>query len=77
MARMALIEAAAADDRNFVKKGVSWALRAIGGRKSPGLRSAARALAERLAASPERSARWVGRDAGKAFAKADEGGKAG
>ena len=35
-----LIEAGAADDRNFVKKGVSWALRHIGHR-SPALHAAA------------------------------------
>jgi 3-methyladenine DNA glycosylase AlkD len=70
--RMPLIEAAAPDDRNFVKKGVSWALRGIGGRKSPALRTAARALADRLAGSPDKSAKWVGRDAQKAFAKADQ-----
>ena len=35
LARLPLIEAAATDERNFVKKGVSWALRSIGGRKSP------------------------------------------
>lgn len=68
--RFPLIEAAAMDQRNFVKKGVSWALRAIGGRKSPALRTAARKLADRLAASPEKAARWIGRDAQKAFAKA-------
>jgi 3-methyladenine DNA glycosylase AlkD len=69
--RLPLIEAAATDERNFVKKGVSWALRSIGGRKSPALRAAARALADRLAASSDNSARWVGRDAQKAFQKAD------
>jgi 3-methyladenine DNA glycosylase AlkD len=68
--RLPLIESASNDERNFVKKGVSWALRAIGGRKSPPLRQAARELAARLAASPTRSARWVGKDAQKAFAKA-------
>lgn len=56
-----VIEAGATDDRNFVKKGVSWALRGIGGR-SHQLNSAARSLAERLAKSPERGARWVGKD---------------
>ena len=57
-----LIESAATDDRNFVKKGVSWALRAVGMR-SANLRAAATKLAERLAASPVASARWVGKDA--------------
>jgi 3-methyladenine DNA glycosylase AlkD len=71
--RLGLIEAAATDERNFVKKGVSWALRAIGGKKSPALRAAARQLADRLAASADKSAGWIGRDAQKAFAKADKG----
>jgi len=71
LSRLPLIEAAATDQRNFVKKGVSWALRAIGTRKSPPLRAAARDLAARLAASPDKSARWVGKDAQKAFARAD------
>jgi 3-methyladenine DNA glycosylase AlkD len=69
--RLPLIEAAATDGRNFVRKGVSWALRAIGGKRSPALRQAARELAARLAASPDKAARWIGRDGSKAFAKAD------
>jgi len=72
---LALIEACATDERNFVRKGVNWALRAIGGKKNPRLRSEARALAGRLAASSDRTARWNGKDALRAFAKAD-GGKA-
>src|SRR5687768_12488566 len=69
LSRLALIEDAASDDRNFVKKGVSWALRAIGGRKSPALRAAAREVAQKLAASTNKSARWVGKDAVRAFEK--------
>jgi len=57
-----LVEREAADDRNFVKKGVNWALRAIGER-SPALLAAALAVAQRLAASPEAAPRWVGKDA--------------
>jgi 3-methyladenine DNA glycosylase AlkD len=57
-----LIEAAATDDRNFVKKGVSWALRAVGGRKFA-LHAPAVALAERLIESDSPVARWIGRDA--------------
>jgi 3-methyladenine DNA glycosylase AlkD len=57
-----LIEAAARDERNFVKKSVSWALRAVGGR-SAGLRRAAVKVARRLAASSDPPSRWVGRDA--------------
>lgn len=60
--RLALVEAAASDPRNFVKKGVSWALRGIGTR-SVALRTASIALAERLAASPDPTTRWVGKDA--------------
>jgi 3-methyladenine DNA glycosylase AlkD len=60
--RLALIEAAAGDDRNFVKKGVSWALRGIGTR-SVALRAASIALAERLAASTDPTERWLGKDA--------------
>jgi len=68
---LALIEACATDERNFVKKGVNWALRAIGGKRSPRLRAEARAVAERLAVSSDRTARWNGKDALRAFAKVD------
>ena len=57
-----LIEQAATDDRNFVKKGVSWALRGIGHRNQA-LRHSAMALSERLAASHDSTARWIGKDA--------------
>ena len=57
-----LIEEAADDDRNFVKKGVNWALRRIGTR-NPALHAAAMHTATRLASSPQPSARWNGKDA--------------
>jgi 3-methyladenine DNA glycosylase AlkD len=57
-----LIERAAADERNFVKKGVSWALRSVG-RRNPALHAEAVEVARRLAASTEAAARWVGKDA--------------
>ena len=57
-----LIEAGARDERNFVKKGVSWALRRIGTRNLP-LNGAATALAARLAKSEHPASRWVGSDA--------------
>jgi 3-methyladenine DNA glycosylase AlkD len=57
-----LVERAATDDRNFVKKDVSWALRLIG-RRNLELNEAALAVAQRLAASPKAAARWVGKDA--------------
>jgi 3-methyladenine DNA glycosylase AlkD len=56
-----LIEAAASDDRNFVKKGVSWALRGIGHR-NPTLRKAAIRKAKELLKSADTTARWIGRD---------------
>src|SRR4029079_3842133 len=46
-----LIEAAASDDRNFVKKGVNWALRAIGERSTVA-NAAAVTLAERARPLP-------------------------
>ena len=59
---LALIEREASDERNFVKKGVSWALRAVG-RRSRALNLAAVQVARRLAESPDPHARWVGKDA--------------
>jgi len=56
-----LIERAATDDRNFVKKGVSWALRRIGTRNAT-LKAAALELARRLADLPDPASRWVGKD---------------
>lgn len=64
-----LIEAAGTDERNFVKKGVSWALRAIGGRNAE-LKSAAVALARRLSSAADSTSRWVGKDALRALKKA-------
>jgi 3-methyladenine DNA glycosylase AlkD len=62
LAWLPIIEKGAHDERNFVKKGVSWALRVVG-RRSQGLHAAAVEVARRLAASPEAGARWVGKDA--------------
>ena len=59
-----LIEAHAGDSRNFVKKAVNWALRQIG-KRSVGLHGPALGLAEKLAASDDRTARWIGKDAVK------------
>ena len=64
VASLPLIERAASDERNFVMKGVSWALRAIG-RRNVVLNAAAVMVAKRLSASPEAAARWVGKGAVK------------
>jgi 3-methyladenine DNA glycosylase AlkD len=68
MRSLDLIERAATDNRNFVKKAVSWALRRIGGR-SAALNRASVALARRLAESPDPSARWLGKDALRDFSR--------
>ncbi len=59
-----LVERHATDPRNFVRKSVNWALRQIG-KHSQALHRPALALAGRLAASGDKSARWIGRDAVK------------
>ena len=64
-----LIERAATDDRNFVKKGVSWALRRTG-RRNAVLHAAALKLAQRLSESSNAAARWIGRDAVRDLTKA-------
>jgi 3-methyladenine DNA glycosylase AlkD len=60
----ALMRREAADERNFVKKAVNWALREIGKRKDL---AEATALAEELAGMESSSARWIGRDALREF----------
>lgn len=62
LASLELVERASKDDRNFVKKGVNWALRSIG-RRNDSLRSAAVVLSRRLAESTDAPARWIGKDA--------------
>lgn len=64
--RLALIERASTDPRNFVRKAVNWALRGIGTRNAACC-LAATETAERLAASSDRTARWIGKDALKAL----------
>ncbi len=71
LAFLPIIERHATDGRNFVKKAVNWALRQIG-KRSMVLHAPALALAERLAASPDRTARWIGRDAVKELTDAKQ-----
>jgi 3-methyladenine DNA glycosylase AlkD len=56
-----LIRRAATDDRNEVKKGVSWALRQIG-KRNRALHAAAIDEAERILLLGTPSARWIARD---------------
>ena len=62
MKGLALIEREACDERNFVKKAVNMALRAIG-KRNAALNTAAVTVARRLADSTDTTARWVGKDA--------------
>jgi 3-methyladenine DNA glycosylase AlkD len=62
LAWLPLVQHHSADGRNFVRKAVNWALRNIGKRNRQ-CHQTALALAERLSASTDRSARWIGRDA--------------
>lgn len=68
LALLPLIEKGARDERNFVKKSVNWALRAIG-QRNRALNAAALKVARRLALSEEPSCRWVGKDALRQMAR--------
>jgi len=50
------------DDRNFVKKGVNWALRQIG-KRSPGLNRKAIEVAHQIKNQGTTSAKWIAKDA--------------
>lgn len=64
-----LVERAAADERDMVKKGASMALRAIG-KRNAALNAAAVEVAGRMAASQHAAARWVGKTAYKELTSA-------
>jgi 3-methyladenine DNA glycosylase AlkD len=55
------IREASTDDRTYVKKAVSWALRSIG-KRSPGLNAEAIRTAEQIGRTDARSGRWIARD---------------
>jgi 3-methyladenine DNA glycosylase AlkD len=59
---LALIELAATDERNFVKKAVDMALRATG-KRNRALNAAAVDVARRLATSSDATAKWIGKHA--------------
>jgi 3-methyladenine DNA glycosylase AlkD len=56
-----LIKQGAEDERNFVKKAVSWALRNIG-KRNPALHEAAMRTARELQRKGSKTARWVAAD---------------
>lgn len=57
-----LIQRAAGDERNFVKKAVNWALRQIG-KRNRRLNRAAIAMGREIQAIDSRAARWISSDA--------------
>ena len=57
-----VIEGAACDERNFVKKAVNWALRQIG-KRSRGLNRLAVESGRRIQSLDSRAARWIAADA--------------
>ncbi|WP_378950585.1 DNA alkylation repair protein [Mesorhizobium sp. ANAO-SY3R2] len=59
---LALVEVHSTDDRNFVRKAINWALRQVG-KRSTALHLHALNLATKLAASTDKTARWIGKDA--------------
>ncbi len=59
---LAAVVREADDGRNFVRKGVNWALRQIG-KRNASLHAAALRTCRRLVDRPEASARWIGHDA--------------
>jgi 3-methyladenine DNA glycosylase AlkD len=60
-----LCRAAAKDDRNFVKKGVIWAFKALGQKPLPGLKVAVKKLVQELAASEDPAERTLGKMAAR------------
>lgn len=62
VAALSLIEAAADDDRNYVRKAVNWALRNIGKRNAT-LNLAAIEAARRIQLQGSKPARWIAADA--------------
>jgi len=60
--RLPLVEDAASDERDLVRKGASWALRTTG-RRNEALHGAALSVAKRLADASDAGSRWVGKDA--------------
>lgn len=69
-----LIEAGASDERDYVKKGVDMALRAVG-KRSPGLHAAALKLAARLCEAGSGPEAWIGRSVQRELVKTRPRGK--
>jgi 3-methyladenine DNA glycosylase AlkD len=63
-----LVERASLDERDYVKKGVDMALRAVG-KRNPALRRAAVDLARGMCGSDLGSRAWIGRSAMRELAR--------
>ena len=59
---LTIVKREAADDRNYVRKAVNWALRQIG-KRNAGLRHKAIEVALELQQAESKNARWIGSDA--------------
>jgi 3-methyladenine DNA glycosylase AlkD len=70
LAYLPIIQQAAADERNYVKKAVNWALRNIG-KRNLALNAAAIKLAQALTEQESKVAQWIGRDALKELQSAE------
>ncbi len=57
-----LLEENATDPRNFPKKAINWAIRELGKKRNE-LYAPCLELAEKLAVSDDKTARWIGKDA--------------
>ena len=66
-----LVEMGSTDERNYVKKAVSWALRQIG-KRNPELWKSALIRIDRIANQNSRSARWIAADAGRELSRVGE-----
>ena len=55
------IRESSTDDRTYVRKGISWALRSIG-KRSPALNAKAIRTAEQIGRNDGRASRWIARD---------------
>ena len=64
-----IIERESADERNFVRKAVNWALRTIGKSRNKELYQRSLEVSRKLYKSENKTARWIGSDATRELEK--------
>jgi 3-methyladenine DNA glycosylase AlkD len=64
-----IIQRESTDNRNFVRKAVSWALRTIGKARNKYLYEKSLELSRKLYKSDDMTARWIGSDATRELEK--------